>query len=94
MVSDIGARIEWSPDLPSEVEEEVLWGTVTVFGTHHHVCAIAVTRNAQGAQVAVKDPFGRLADLYGLAEPAGPFAETTLPGYPGRWVVAMFPHGV
>lgn len=87
---EIGAAIEWTHD--EDQEEEALFGLVDVFGTLHHICAVRVTTDEQGHQVATKDPYGRLDDAYAL-DPDTIYQTTEIPGRNGEWVLVMSPGG-
>jgi hypothetical protein len=59
-----------------------------VFGVYHHVYFIKVT-NEDGMQEAVNDSHGYYQDMQCLN--AGTLCTVEVPGYPGRYVMVLFP---
>lgn len=71
-------------------EEDYLGGVVYINGRLHHLCALRVTRNANGEQVATRDPYNRLDDVYSLYDDLDPME---IQGAEGEWLVWMHPGG-
>jgi hypothetical protein len=70
--------------------EDVLLGTVALFGCLHHFQAVRVTRDAQGCQVALRDPHHRFADV-ALVNGDGALETVELPGFEGEWILCIYP---
>ena len=88
-LKDAGGFIQWRAE-PDD-DEAVLFGTLLLLRTSHHVAAIQVREDEDGNQVAVKDPYGRLDDAYHVDNVR--FQTVTLPGREGDWVLVVTPHG-
>ncbi len=74
-------------------EEACLKAVIEVLGVPHHAYLIAVHEVAgeDGAseQVAVRDPHDRLGDVQRLND--GRLATVRVPGFPGDYVLVIFP---
>jgi hypothetical protein len=74
-------------------EEACLRAVTEVLGVPHHVFLIAVQEvaHADGSneQVAVRDPYDRLGDVLRFNEER--LATVRVPGYPGEYVLVIFP---
>jgi hypothetical protein len=72
--------------------EAALLGTVYILGVLHHAWFVRV-EDQDGDQVAVDDPHGRLEEFQQLDADRGAMQTVTVPGYPGRYVVVIYPAG-
>ena len=72
--------------------EASLLGTVYVFGVLHHAWFVRVEEQ-DGDQVAVDDPHGRLEEFQQLDADRGAMQTVDVPGYPGEYVLVIYPAG-
>jgi hypothetical protein len=72
--------------------EAALLGTVYIFGVLHHAWFVRV-EELDGDQVAVDDPHGRLEEFQQLDEDRGRMRTVSVRGYPGEYVVVIYPAG-
>jgi hypothetical protein len=70
--------------------EATLLGHAYVLGALHHAWFVKVAERP-GEQVAVADPYHRLDDFHYLVSDGGPFETVEVPGFPGRYVMAISP---
>ena len=77
-------------NLDPVTEEDYMGGVVYINGRLHHLCALRITRNAEGVQVGTRDPHNRLDDVYALYDDMDPME---IPGVEGEWLVWMHPGG-
>lgn len=71
-------------------KEDVLKGTVVIFGTCHHVTLVRVRNDDGCVQVGTRDPYERLEDVLAGADGCGQTVE--VPGFEGEWVVGVDPY--
>ena len=72
--------------------EASILGTVYVFGVLHHAWFVRVEEQ-DGDQVAVDDPHGRLEEFQQLDVDRGAMQTVDVPGYPGEYVLVIYPAG-
>ena len=72
--------------------EASILGTVYVFGVLHHAWFVRVEEQ-DGEQVAVDDPHSRLEEFQQLDADRGAMQTVAVPGYPGEYVVVIYPAG-
>ena|SRR5450755_1615692 len=72
--------------------EGSLLGTVYAFGVLHHAWFVLVEEQ-DGDQVAVDDPHGRLEEFQQLDADRGAMQTVDVPGYPGQYVLVIYPAG-
>jgi hypothetical protein len=72
--------------------EASILGTVYVFGVLHHAWFVRV-EGQDGDQVAVDDPHGRLEEFQQLDADRGAMQTVDVPGYPGEYVLVIYPAG-
>jgi hypothetical protein len=72
--------------------EASLLGTVYLFGVLHHAWFVRVEEQ-DGDQVAVDDPHGRLEEFQQLDADGGAMQTVAVPGYPGEYVLVIYPAG-
>jgi hypothetical protein len=76
-----------------QVEDEAaLLGHVYIFGVMHHAWFVEVEER-DGDQVAVDDPYDRLEEFQQLDADAGRFQTVEVPGFPGEYVLVIYPAG-
>jgi hypothetical protein len=92
-------REQLAPQLPSWIEslrpieeEAALLATVYILGVLHHAWFVQVV-DEDGDQVAVNDPCGRLAEFQQLDADRGRMQTIQIPGYPGDYVLVIYPAG-
>jgi hypothetical protein len=71
-------------------DEGALLGRVYILGVLHHAWFVQV-QYRRGEQVAVKDPYHRLNDYYRLDAEIGAFQTVEVPGFPGEYVLVIYP---
>jgi hypothetical protein len=88
-----------APQLPAWIEnvrpiedEAALLATVYILGVLHHAWFVEVV-DEDGDQVAVNDPHGRLDEFQQLDADRGRMQTVQVPGYPGAYVVVIYPAG-
>ena len=72
--------------------EAALLGTAYILGVLHHAWFVRVVER-DGDQVAVDDPYDRLAEFHQLDADAGRMQTVQVPGYPGDYVLVIYPAG-
>jgi hypothetical protein len=72
--------------------EASMLGTVYILGVLHHAWFVRVEEQ-DGDQVAVDDPHGRLEDFQQLDADRGSMQTVNVPGYPGEYIVVIYPAG-
>jgi hypothetical protein len=72
--------------------EASLLGAVYAFGILHHAWFVRVEEQ-DGDQVAVDDPHGRLEEFQQLDADRGAMQTVAVPGYPGQYVLIIYPAG-
>ena len=72
--------------------EGALLGTAYILGVLHHAWFVEVMVEDDD-QVAVDDPHGRLAEFQQLDADAGRMQTVQVPGYPGDYVLVIYPAG-
>jgi hypothetical protein len=72
--------------------EASILGTVYAFGVLHHAWFVRVEEQ-DGDQVAVDDPQGRLEEFQQLDADRGAMQTVDVPGYPGQYVLIIYPAG-
>ena len=72
--------------------EAALLGTVYILGVLHHAWFVQVV-DEDDDQVAVNDPYGRLAEFHELDADRGRMQTVQVPGHPGEYVVVIYPAG-
>lgn len=80
-------------DREENAKAQVLMGSVTLFGGHHHFVAIRVEGGIEPGtmQEAVCDPYDRLSEISALNDSW--LEPVKLPGFEGDWVCCIFPYG-
>ena len=76
--------------LQRDEDEDMLHGTVWLFGVPHHVMLLKVAEDKDGIQYATLDPHERFLDFLSLNE--GKLYTMEVPGHPGDWVLCSYPH--
>lgn len=79
---------------PHDIDvEDNLLGVATIAGSHFHVELLSVVDGDDplGVQTATRDPYNRLDSLSDDVEPDGGFQTVTLDGFPGEWVLHIYP---
>jgi hypothetical protein len=71
-------------------DEAALLGRVYILGVLHHAWFVQVQYRC-GEQVAVNDPYDRLNDFYRLDTEIGAFQTVAVPGFPGEYVLVIYP---
>jgi hypothetical protein len=85
------ARIDGSIEGIRQIDDEAaLLGRVYILGILHHAWFVQV-EDRGGEQVAVNDPYGRLEDFYRLDLEVGAFQTVEVPGFPGEYVLVIYP---
>ena len=79
-------------DVHSVDEEAALLGHVFIHGIMHHAWFVQVEER-DGDQVAVHDPYNRLEEFRQLDADAGRFQTVEVPGFPGEYVLVIYPAG-
>ena len=72
--------------------EAALLGTAYILGVLHHAWFVRVVER-DGNQVAVDNPYDRLAEFHQLDADAGRMQTVQVPGYPGEYVLVIYPAG-
>jgi hypothetical protein len=72
--------------------EAALLGHVYLFGVLHHAWFVQV-EECEGDQVAVDDPYNRLDDFQQLDSDAGALRTVEVAGFPGEYVLVIYPAG-
>jgi hypothetical protein len=92
-------REQLAPQIPSWIEslrpieeEAALLATVYILGVLHHAWFVQVV-DEDGDQVAVNDPYGRLAEFQQLDADRGRMQTIQIPGHPGDYVLVIYPAG-
>lgn len=83
-------HLTWHGDDAYE-PEDVLIGTLHVFGVGHFVTLVRVHRDVEGMLVGTNDPHNRLEDVLAGADEGSP-QTIELPGFEGEWVLGVDPH--
>jgi hypothetical protein len=73
-------------------EEDGLLGTVYIFGVMHHAWFVRVD-DTDDDQVATDDPHDRLSEFRQLDADGGRFQTVEVPGFPGQYVLVIYPAG-
>jgi hypothetical protein len=73
-------------------DEDALLGVVYIFGVMHHAWFVRV-EDTDDDQVATNDPCDRLAEFHQLDADAGRLRTVTVPGFPGDYVLVIYPAG-
>jgi hypothetical protein len=73
-------------------DEAALLGHVFIHGVMHHAWFVQVEER-DGDQVAVNDPCNRLEEFQQLDADAGRFQTVEVPGFPGEYVLVIYPAG-
>ena len=71
-------------------DEAALLGRVYILGVLHHAWFVQVEYGC-GEQVAVNDPHDSLNDFYRLDTEIGAFQTVEVPGFPGDYVLVIYP---
>jgi hypothetical protein len=82
----------WIESVRPIEDEAALLATVYIFGVLHHAWFVEVLED-DGDQVAVDDPHGRLDEFHALDADAGRMQTVQVPGYPGEYVLVIYPAG-
>ena len=72
--------------------EEALLGSIHILGILHHAWFVRV-EDVDDDQVAVDDPHGRLEEFHQLDADAGRLQTVEVPGFPGQYVLVIYPAG-
>jgi hypothetical protein len=72
--------------------EEALLGVVHIFGVLHHAWFVRV-EETHDDQVAIDDPYNRLQEFQQLDAAAGRLRTIEVPGFPGQYVLVIYPGG-
>jgi hypothetical protein len=89
---ELRAKQLWIESLRAIEGEASLLGTVYVFGVLHHAWFVRVEEQ-DGDQVAVDDPHGRFEEFQQLDADRGAMQTVDVPGYPGQYVLVIYPAG-
>jgi hypothetical protein len=70
--------------------EDILLGTVVIYGVHFHAEFLRVTTK-NGEQVGTMDPHRRLDGYYAVGG-EGAFHTVNVPGFKGEYVLCILPY--